>query len=204
MQIKTDRVEVFGFGAAMRGMRNPWDSHAKADTFCETPGPKDLALAKKLLRSSEERKYLRFIQVWYDLTLPLHMWSQFDTYKMGVVRNSCSTMNCLAVDRVNKMTRYLRKDDFYQGDVSYHAVSELNTLAAQWKENKEERDEILLSMKNRLPSGYLLRATVNSNYEMLFNAYFQRRKHRLKPWHDVCNWIESLPYMSEFIEEKSK
>lgn len=199
MQIKIEKTEVFGFGAAMRGMRNPWESHAKADTFCETIGPKDMALAKKLMRSSEERKFMRFIHVWYDLTLPLHTWAQFDTYKMGVVRNSCSTMNSLAVDRINKMTRYLRKEDFYQDDVSYHAISELNTLAAQWKENKEERDKILLSMKNRLPSGYMLKSTVNSNYEMLLNVYYQRKNHRLETWQTICKWIESLPYMSEFI-----
>jgi len=199
MGVKIDRVEVFGFGAAMRGMRNPWDSHDRLDTFCETIGPKDMKLAKRLLRSPEERKFLRFIQVWFDLTLPRHTWVEFDTYKIGVSKNSCSTMNCLAIDRKSKMTRFFRKEDFYNGDVSKETIYELNLLAAQWKENKSDRDNILLSLKGRLPESYLLTATVNANYEALLNMYFQRKDHRLETWHGVCKWIETLPCMSDFI-----
>jgi hypothetical protein len=197
-------VQVFGFGAAMRGMRNPMDSHWKSDTIDESIGPNDLKLTLRLLKSPEERKFLRFIHVWFDLTLPRYMWAEFDTYKIGVSKNSCSTMNCLAIDRENKIARYFRKSDFYNGDVLPETLDILNLLAAQWLNNKTDRKDILVSMKNILPEGFLLNATVNINYESLLNIYFQRKDHRLETWHGFCKWIKTLPYMARFIREIEK
>jgi len=201
MDVSVSNVEIFGINAAMRGMRNPMDSHWKSDTIDEKIGPNDLALAKRLLKSPEERKFLRFINVWFDLTLPRHTWVEFDTYKIGTTKNSCSTMNCLAIDRQSKSVHFFKQNDFYDDCVSQQILDELNALAISWFADKAERNNILLRMKNILPESYMLRATIVTNYEALLNMYRQRKSHRLETWHYFCYWIRTLPYMDEFITE---
>jgi hypothetical protein len=225
--MKIENAEVYGFRAAFRGLRNPYNSWDKSDSvfqytsnedwYCngkeiETPeypqiGPNDLTLACKLIKAGgEHRKFLRQIQITFDIQIPIYIWSEFDTYKVATVRNSCSTMHTLGL-------RDLTQDDFELGcDEDY--LKKLNQYGEDFRNAKIILDSKAVSdirqrYKNALPSGFLQKATYSMNYETALNMYFQRRNHRLPEWAEsnpesICSFLKSLPYMSEFIQAGEK
>ena len=228
--MKIENIEVYGFSSSFRGMRNPLESWDKSDsrfnthwendegswpnTFgtimaldCAEIGPNDLKLALKLIKGgSEHRKFLRQIQIWVDLTLPIYIWAELDTYKVATVRDSCSTMHKLG-------SRDLTQEDF-ELPIPESYLSLLNLMGTEMralaliKESKRVND-IRREYKNALPCGYLLKSTYTMNYETAMSMYFQRRTHRLPEWREdnpnsICSFIKALPYMKEFINAAEK
>lgn len=195
---------------AIEGMRNPMNSWDKSDSKSKGKngyfelGENDLGLATRLtVAGSEHRKFLRMLNAYVTITAPLYWWKEFDTYKVGVVRNSCSTMH--------KIT----ENEFTLGDFSHdrmsesarrnleRVISELNTyrnLYLNAKDAKLKRqywDDVIQS----LPSSYMQKATVMISFETLINIYFQRRNHKLEEWHVFCKEIKTIPWLKNLIEE---
>ena len=197
MSMRISNTQAFGFKAALRAMRNPLDSWDRADTefygFDAPPhiGFKDLELARKLIKAGgEHRKFIRLIQVWATLELPRYIWSEFDTYKVGMTRMSCSTMHKLG-------TRDLAQEDFAEDSICDCSLKELNALVTEYKETKNYN--IVRKLKRKLPEGYIQRADVNLNYETAFNMYKQRNNHRLEEWQEICDWLLDLPHFKALI-----
>lgn len=216
--------EVFGWEAAIRGMRNPMNSHDKSDSsfidifenffsgqLCPLKtayiGPEDLKLMKKLAEAgSEHAKYRRMITVYVDILAPLYWWKEFDTYKIGTVVNSCSTMHSVHKKKFEMgdfSCEHLLDNDFnqYCGDPTPYGfmmriVSVLNAYRAKYLETKDKR--YWWQMIQLLPSSYNQKRTVMMNYEVLANVYHQRKNHKLDEWVKFCEWIEKLPF-SEII-----
>ena len=211
--IKLENVEVSGFNAAFRGMRNPMNSWDKSDSdweFIEDPsiinpndqvlfvlGENDHELAMKLVKGgSVHAKFRRMINVTVDITAPLYWWKEADTYKVGTVRNSCSTMH------------KIHAKEFELDDFSYEHLVQgwedcLDTIIEWLNEArkaylKTSDKKYWWQMIQLLPSSYNQRATVQLNYEVLANIYKWRKDHKLDEWRDFCKWIETLPY-SELI-----
>lgn len=211
--MRIEHTEIYGFRAALRGMRNPMDSWAKADSRfwgktthgvfapeCPEIGPEDLGLARSLIaRGGDHRKFLRYIVVWCDFVLPRYVWQEVDTYKVGTVRNSCSTMNTLG-------KRPLAQSDF-EGGIPEVMLAALNAAVEDFREAGGARAKRVerVTMKGLLPEGFLQRATYLLNYEVGFRMFGSRRGHRLPMWREgcegsICEWIKSWPYMKEFLE----
>jgi hypothetical protein len=195
-----ENTEVTGWKAAIRGMRNPMNSWAKSDSLFEPElilGPNDLDLTFSLIKGgAEHRKLLRMIHVSFDLTFPIYGWSEFDTYKIGVTRNSCSTMHKLG-------SRDLTVDDFEEKEVLPEVLTLLNTLGAVYRRDKDFA--LVRKMKMHLPASFLQKATIDMNYEVAMNMYYQRKTHRLPIWsgpNGVDSWIRSLPYMNMWLSLK--
>lgn len=197
-----DKTEVYGFEAAIRrGMRNPLNSWDKSDSkffFTKvTLGNNDLDLAQRLIKGgTEHSKFLRFIIVWCDMELPLYLWKEFDTYKF-VEKNSCSTMHKIT-------SRELTYNDFEYESWSVNNqiyIDYINYLIRDYKavEEKELKEHIFRKIVQDLPSSYLQKRTIVTNYAELRNMYKQRRNHKLNEWHKICDWIKSLPYAEELI-----
>ena len=203
--LKIENVEVYGWEAAIRGMRNPmnswersdskWDGFGDADGF--SVGEDDLDLMKRLAEGgSTHAKYRRMIIVTLDIIAPLYWWKEFDTYKVGTVANSCSTMHKIHA-------KEFTLDDFSHEHLNSFGLAILENVISFLNCN---RDTFVQSkdkgrwwqMIQLLPTSYNQRRTVLLNYEVLTAIYHDRRKHKLDEWHVVCNWIESLPY-SEII-----
>lgn len=203
--MKFETIEVHGFEGAIAGMRNPLKSYHKADSYsdydCFTIGDNDYDLAKRLCKAgAEHRKFLQMIQVWVDITAPRYFWSEFDTYRVGIVKNSESTMHTLKKD-------YLNSDcvEFEWGfDPDCDAVMDeilekLEMIRYRLNNTEEYKEHYHRIMKAILPEGFLQKRTVNVNYETLANMYRQRKNHRLPEWSiDFVQWIQTLPY-NEFI-----
>lgn len=200
-----EHTETFGWRAAFRGMRNPLNSWHLSDSIFDlnllSPilGDQDLKLAKKLiLAGNEHAKFTRQIFITFDLTVPIYVWSEFDTYKIGVTRNSCSTMHKLG-------SRPLIKTDFEDELVSDEQLMLINSLQKEYSETKNF--EVVKQMKGHLNSSFLQKATISMNYQVARNIYFQRRNHRLNEWNNkednpkfsITKFIESLPYSKELI-----
>lgn len=182
--MKFENVEVGGMEAAMRGMRNPHRSWGRSDTVFSQVGENDSELGVSLARAgSEHRKYLRMVQVWVDITAPRYWWTEFDTYKVGVTRNSCSTMNDIR-------KRAFSDKDFAQ-QLPYGWIDVLN--------NAREKGD-LRRVKALLPEGYLQAATINANYESLLTMWLQRKGHRLPEWAEFREWVQTLPFMKTLTE----
>jgi len=221
--MKVENIEVYGFRRAFYGMRAPLESWDKSDSkftisqydppnpwhiqVPESPeiGPNDLKLSCKLIKGgSEHRKFLRQITIWFDITIPIYVWSELDTYKVATVRNSCSTMHKLG-------SRDLTQEDF-QLPIDSQLLDKLNEYGKQLRQalvikDTKKANEIRREYKNLLPSGYLQKATFMMSYETALSMYFQRRNHRLSEWsvenpESICSFIASLPYMKEFIEAR--
>lgn len=205
--IKIENVEIVGWESAIRGMRNPMNSWDKSDSGQNiTPsgimwgfsiGNDDLALMKKLSKAgTDHRKFMRMITVYVDITAPLYWWKEADTYKVGTVRNSCSTMH--------KITeKEFTLDDFshehlmtYYVDYLIDIVHILNDARTNYLKTKDKK--YWWQIIQLLPSSYNQRATLMLNYEVLANMYHSRKNHKLDEWIDFCKWIETLPY-SELI-----
>ena len=202
--IQIENVEVFGFEAAIRGMRNPLNSWDKSDsefipwdiTDFEI-GENDLKLMQTLCRAgTDHRKFLRMINVTADITAPLYWWKEYDTYKVGTVANSCSTMHTIH-------TKEFTIDDFsneYLSDGWLACLVEtiiplLNRARTEYIETQSEI--YWLQMIQLLPSSYNQKRTISLNYEVLLNMYHARKAHKLHEWLQFCEWIKSLPYFAK-------
>lgn len=224
--LKISNFEVMGWEHAIRGMRNPMNSWEKSDSWWwngafnysnGTPvwsiGDNDLSLMKRLRNTgTDHRKFMRMIVVYVDLTAPLYWWKEFDTYKVGTVANSCSTMHKIAskeftpedfscehlsirqsVDILKEIIDALNvfRNVYLNGGLLKYETGEFATFQPKDK-------EVWWQMIQLLPSSYNQRRTVMLNYEVLANIYKSRRNHKLDEWHTFCDWIEELPY-SELI-----
>lgn len=210
MEIKN--TEVYGFEAALRGMRNPLNSWGNSDSYYNKEnnqyviGNNDMKLAQSLIKSgSEHCKFLRMIHVSADFDMPRYFWSEFDTYHYNT-KNSCSTMHKL-LNNDNPITLDMfatcDEDEYIWNEI----IVRLEELRLEYKEiqsttkNVKEMNRLLLRAKRLLPEGMLQMRTVDTNYAELRNMYFQRRNHRLhEEWIDTfCKWVKSLPYADELI-----
>lgn len=203
--IKITNAEVFGWDAAIRGMRNPMNSWDRSDSFvCEGKdacvgdcysciGNADHALMKKLVKAgSDHAKFMRMINVTMDATAPLYWWKEFDTYKVGTVANSCSTMHKIA-DKEFTLEDFSH-EHLMQGGLECikNLCKDLNMCREQYLAKHDK--EWWWQMIQLLPSSYNQKRTVQLNYAVLRNMYHARRNHKLDEWHDFCSWVETLPY----------
>lgn len=197
--ILIEKTEIMGWEPAIRGMRNPMNSWDKSDSLWgeATPedfvGEADLDLMKRLSAAgTEHRKYLRMLTVYVDLTAPLYWWKEFDTYKIGTVANSCSTMHKIHAKEFTMedfSTEHL-KEPYLSG--MEHTVKLLNAARKTFLTTKQKED--WWQMIQLLPSSYNQKRTVMLNYEVLANIYRSRKNHKLDEWRRVCRWIGELPY----------
>ncbi len=207
--ITLERTSVMNLENAIRGARNPMNSWSRMDSAYDENGqyilgPNDLDLAKRLARAgSDHRKYLRQIFVTVDITAPLYWWKEFDTYKVGTVANSCSTMHKIH-------TKPFGREDFSCDRLDEGGLATLDALIAyleterqKFCENKENRQP-WHNMIQLLPSSFNQMRTVTMNYENLINMYYARKNHKLAEWHTLCDWIKSLPYAEDLILIKEK
>ena len=202
--LKVERTSVMNIDNAIRGARNPMNSWAKSDsTYDENGkfiiGAADLDFGHRLaVAGSDHRKFLRQVFVSVDITAPLYWWKEFDTYKVGTVANSTSTMH------------KIHAKEFSRDDFSHDRLDEggLNLLDMTVAYLESERQKFLANKEDRqswhnmiqmLPSSYNQMRTVAMNYENLINIYYARRTHKLAEWHTLCDWIESLPCAAEWI-----
>jgi hypothetical protein len=198
--IKIEQVHVSGWEAAIRGMRNPMNSWAQSDSVNGAGiGQKDLDLMKRLVAAgSDHRKFMRYINVTMDITAPLYWWKEYDTYKVGTVANSCSTMH-----RIHE--KEFTIDDFSHEHlfgtaevVLEHIIITLNLNRDRFNESGHKDKQSWWNMIQLLPSSYNQRRTVQLNYEVLRHIYHARKAHKLDEWRELCARIEKLPY-SELI-----
>ena len=215
--IRIENVEVMGWEAAIRGMRNPMNSWEKSDSFHtfivdertqeEKPfehflGQADLELMKKLASAGPVHgKFLRMITVYLDITAPLYWWKEFDTYKVGTVANSCSTMHKIHAKEFTlddfsheHLTFYEEEGELcrdWLGDLE-DLIDDLNLARDKFLETKEKK--YWWQMIQLLPSSYNQKRTVMLNYEVLRNMYTYRKEHKLDEWREFCAWVETLPY----------
>ena len=202
--LKIEKTEVYGWHHAIRGMRNPMNSWDKSDTRFNWEvgktiiGDNDLALMKKLSKAgSDHAKYLRMINVTCDITAPLYWWKEFDTYKVGTVTNSCSTMHKLHAkyfELADFSWEHLTEDSLR---VLEMVIDELNFNRTCYIETKDKK--YWQQMVQLLPSSYEQKRTVQLNYQVLKNMYFARKAHKLDEWRTFCEWCETLPYFKEII-----
>lgn len=201
--LKVERISVMNFDNAIRGARNPLNSWSRMDSYYDESGKfilgeNDLSLAMRLARAgSDHRKYLRQIFVSMDITAPLYWWKEFDTYKVGTVANSTSTMHKI-------QAKEFVRDDFSHDRMSESALAVLDTVIAyleaeRGKYNETKDKEHWHNMIQLIPSSYNQLRTVSLNYEVLINLYYARRYHKLGEWKTLCEAIESLPYARELI-----
>jgi hypothetical protein len=189
--MKVYNVEVHGIDAASRAMRNPLNSWDKGDRW----GEDDRALLAKLVHAGpDHRKVIRLIQCWATVEAPRYWWTEFDTYKVGVTRMSCSTMYTIC-------SRPLTMDDFAPG-VSKLQVMELNAMIADFQAAPVAlKAEKLRLVKANLPEGFIQRADVCMSYEALLNMYRGRKGHRLPEWQVFRSSFEGLPLMDVILKE---
>lgn len=240
--IKIEETKTFGWEAAIRGMRNPMNSWDKSDThesssYCPSldhwegatedgfylfVGDNDLDLMRRLCAAgTDHRKFMRMITVSCDITAPLYWWKEFDTYKVGTVANSCSTMHKIhdkrfsaddfsreyiwddSIERPQTQLVGTEDDAAYLDDaeILIYTIGMLNELRELYINTKDKR--YWYKMIQLLPSSYNQKRTVMLNYEVLANIYKSRKNHKLDEWHDFCDWIKTLPY-SELITRIDK
>ena len=202
--IKIERTSVMNLENAIRGARNPMNSWGKMDSYYDEDGnyvlgENDLDLAMRLAKAgSDHRKYLRQIIVSVDITAPLYWWKEFDTYKVGTVANSCSTMHKIhtkAFDRSDFSCDRLDEGGLRMLD---SIIEYLESERGKFNANREDRQS-WHNMIQLLPSSYNQMRTVTLNYENLVNIYYARKSHKLAEWHVLRDWILSLPYAKEII-----
>lgn len=208
--IKFEQIEVWGIKHAIRGMRNPLNSWERSDTVFDGDkmclGDNDKDLMTRLIRGgAPHRKFLRQIFVSVDITAPLYWWKEFDTYKVGTVANSCSTMHKIHAKKFELSDfscEHLTVESITFGlEPVIDILNKNRELYIQWENAGEEKKNLWWQMIQLLPTSYNQKRTVMLNYEVLANIYKSRRHHRLDEWHTLCDWIEELPY-SELITGK--
>ena len=239
--LKVENVEVTGWEHAIRGMRNPLNSWEKSDSEFEVIddpthdgsdgfirvagdgitgdyiGPKDQSLMMTLRNSgTDHRKFMRMLTVYVDITAPLYWWKEFDTYKVGTVANSCSTMHTIHakeftledfsyehVLRDNSVTVNYVENDFRILNNLQWLMLTIDLLNAMREAYLKTKDKVFWwQMIQLLPSSYNQKRTVMCNYEVLCNIYESRRTHKLDCWHTLCDWMETLPYSELITGEK--
>lgn len=200
--ISIKRTSVFNFENAVRGARNPMNSWEKSDSRYDEKGnyilgKNDLDLCMRLAKAgSDHRKYLRQIFVSVDINAPLYWWKEFDTYKVGTVANSCSTMHKIHAKEFELSDFSHERMDEYGKNILEIIIRYLNENRNEYNKTKDKQKwENMIQM---LPTSYNQLRTVTLNYEVLSNMYHARKSHKLAEWHDFCGWIENLPY-SELI-----
>ena len=202
--LKIERDAVMNLDGAIRGARNPMNSWAKSDSYYDENGkfvlgPVDMDFGHRLAVSgSDHRKFLRQVFVTVDITAPLYWWKEFDTYKVGTVANSCSTMHKIHA-------KAFERDDFSHDRLDEGGLALLDATVAYLE---AERQKFIADKEDRqpwhnmiqmLPSSYNQMRTVTLNYENLINIYYARRNHKLAEWHTLCDWILTLPCAKEWI-----
>ena len=203
--LKIENFEVYGISRSVYSARNAFNSWNKSDSDLSTDslGNADLDLAIRLRNAgTDHRKFMRMITVYFDITAPLYFWKEFDTYKVGTVANSCSTMHKIAA---KEFTLEDFSCEHLENSWLAHLKETIRLLndardAYNWC-NTDAKKEWWWQMIQLLPSSYNQKRTVMLNYEVLANMYKSRRNHKLDEWHTFCEWIESLPY-SELITGK--
>ena len=248
--LKLENTEVLGWEAAIRGMRNPMNSWEKSDSSFEDVfedpenfhdyymksveiGPNDFDLMKRLRNAgTDHRKFMRMITVYVDITAPLYWWKEFDTYKVGTVANSCSTMHkihekeftledfsCEHLFDEESLPPYEERADIehceplaaidVNGQLCYYTPKTFLNMTCHVLNHfrklyiKTKDKKYWWQMIQLLPTSYNQKRTVMLNYEVLANIYKSRKNHKLDEWHTFCDWIESLPY-SELITGKEQ
>ncbi len=202
--LKVERTSVMNIDNAIRGARNPMNSWERSDSIYDETGKfiigaADLDFGHRLaVAGSDHRKFLRQVFVSVDITAPLYWWKEFDTYKVGTVANSTSTMHKIHAKEFSR-------DDFSHDRLDDGGLAMLDATVAyleaerqKFLSNKEDRQS-WHNMIQMLPSSYNQMRTVTMNYENLINIYYARRTHKLAEWHTLCEWIESLPCAAEWI-----
>lgn len=197
--IKFEYTEAAGFEPAMRGMRNPMNSWDRGDTVESDIGPNDMTLAKKLIKGGPcHRKFMRQIVVWVDITAPLYWWKEFDTYKIGTVGDSCSTMHKLG-------SRDLTIDDFSCEYVEPQFINDvirvLNDMLAYWRKTNDKN--AWYSVIQMLPEGYMQKRTIMLSEEVLLKIYKERENHKLEEWREFIKWAKEEAFLDLFLEEES-
>ena len=241
--IKFENAEVMGWEAAIRGMRNPMNSWEKSDSFlcrevedgtcpedcsfrgkCPVYGTEDFfvlgdndyTLMKNLRNAgTDHRKFMRMITVYFDITAPLYWWKEFDTYKIGTVANSCSTMHKIADKEftlddfsceklINSMCMEIQEMEVRVSPMQalLTTIECLNSYRDLY--NKTKYNKYWWQMIQLLPTSYNQRRTVMLNYEVLANIYKSRKNHKLDEWHTFCDWIKTLPYSGLITIEKEE
>ena len=238
--LKIENTQVVGWEAVIRGMRNPKNSWEKSDSHsCGTcgdcdicidydncpygydylkiiVGPNDLDLMTRLRNAgTDHRKFMRMITVYFDITAPLYWWKEFDTYKVGTVANSCSTMHKIADKEftlddfsceklINSMCMEIQEMEIRVSPMQalLTTIECLNSYRDLYNKTKDKK--YWWQMIQLLPTSYNQRRTVMLNYEVLANIYKSRKNHRLDEWHTFCDWIEMLPYFELITGEKEK
>lgn len=234
--IKIENTDIYGWEAAVRGMRNPMNSWSKSDStfpmeydldiFGEpilatakrvyVIGPNDLSLMKRLSKAGNDHgKFLRMINVTVDITAPLYWWKELDTYKVGTVANSCSTMHKITSkeftlddfshehlsDVSDEYNIFYYKDQYEntpKGVLEY-VIGALNYYRDNFLQTKDKR--YWWQLIQLLPSSYNQKRTIQLNYQVLKSMYFARRNHKLDEWREFCRWCETLPYFKEVCIE---
>ena len=202
-----ENVEIFGYKAAIRGMRNPMNSWSKSDSNADLIGQNDEQLMLALAKAPEERKYLRMIHVQFDITAPLYWWKEFDTYKIGTVANSCSTMHKIAAKEftLEDFSCEHLADDFALSNaespinVIEHLIYCLNLCRSLYLETKDKK--YWWQMIQLLPTSYNQRRTIDLNFEVLLKQYRERKNHKLDEWHTYCDWIKEIALLNEIIKK---
>ena len=197
--IKIENIDVYGFETAIRGARNPMNSWDRMDTCYNNGefeiGENDYKLLKNLtIAGPEHRKWNRMVTVTMDITAPLYFLKEWDTYKVGTVANSCSTMHRIQAKKFE--TSDFSVEHLRSLKVMHEVIDELNFYRDKF--NKDKKKEDWWEMIQLLPTSYNQKRTVHLNYEVLGTIYHQRRHHKLDEWHVFCDTIKTLPY-SEFI-----
>ena len=215
--IKIENAETYGWEAAIRGMRNPMNSWNKSDrSFMGDVGGQvyigedDLKLMTTLANAGPDHgKFLRMIGVSLDITAPLYWWKEFDTYKVGTVANSCSTMHKIAAkeftiddfshEHLNEETKIMLENVINYLNISRDCYNSIKKTRIMSLEDSMLKKSYWWQMIQLLPSSYNQRRTVTMNYAVLRNMYAARKAHRLDEWQVFCKWVESLPYADSLI-----
>ena len=205
--LKTNRTKTFNFENAIYGARNPMNSWARYDSHTDEQGnfvlgDNDRDLALRLIHAgTDHRKFVRQIFICVDITAPMYWWKEFDTYKVGTVANSTSTMHKVA-------SKPFELDDFSHDHMTpatekfmQTVVNELERIRLRYLATKDKQD--WYDLIQLLPSSYNQTRTVTLNYENAMSMYRARKDHKLGEWHTFCDWILTLPYMKEFIDAAS-
>ncbi len=204
--LKCERTSVMNFDNAMRGARNPLNSWGRYDSYYNENGEfvfgeNDLSLAKRLCKAgTDHRKFVRMIFVSVDVTAPMYWWKEYDTYKVGTVANSTSTMHKIT-SKPFELSDFSTDHMNQQGiDAINEVIKVLEDLRLKYLETKDKA--IWYTIIQLLPSSYNQMRTCTLNYENLVSIYYARKNHKLQEWHTYCDWIEELPYFKElFIQE---
>ena len=233
IMITFEYTEVVGWEAAIRGMRNPLESWEKSDSDCINNfplfdavfeprlGPNDLSLMMKLRKAgTDHRKFMRMITVYVDITAPLYWWKEFDTYKVGTVANSCSTMHKIHAKEFILEDFSCEHLTEQSKDVLNNVIEMLNMYRALYISKNNNgintgtvmSDECYTNYKKNvwwqmiqlLPTSYNQKRTVMLNYEVLANIYKSRKEHKLDEWHEFCDWIKTLPYSKLIVGNPSR